>query len=72
MTCQSVLQHWLSEEEVARVMKRYDTDGSGDLAADEFQHLVRQAGLRLRDWCTAAPCLQGLIMPGSDREMVSP
>jgi hypothetical protein len=34
------LQHWLSEEEVGRVMSLYDLDGSGDLDRAEFQQLV--------------------------------
>lgn len=35
-----LLQHWLSQDEVARVMARYDLDGSGDMDRAEFESLV--------------------------------
>jgi len=35
-----LIQHWLSEEEVARVMSQYDLDRSGDLDRNEFEQLV--------------------------------
>eukprot|EP00882_Tetradesmus_deserticola_P001051 GHRQ01001137.1.p1 GENE.GHRQ01001137.1~~GHRQ01001137.1.p1 ORF type:complete len:367 (+),score=143.31 GHRQ01001137.1:108-1208(+) len=35
-----LMQHWLSDAEVSRLMQRYDLDNSGDLSADEFEKLV--------------------------------
>lgn len=40
-----LLQHWLSDAEVSRLMQRYDLDNSGDLSADEFEKLVRKSNM---------------------------
>ena len=34
---------WLTDEEVDKVMKQYDADGSGDISFEEFSRLVRAA-----------------------------
>lgn len=33
-------EHWLPEAELEKVMKTYDTDGSGDISFDEFKQLI--------------------------------
>ena len=34
---------WLTDEEVEKVMKQYDSDDSGDISFEEFAHLVGAA-----------------------------